>query len=171
MFEPTPTPSTTTWSWSQWLVLFLLCGSWLGICGGIVYYHISVYTEWQLQEKLIKTGVEAEGVILTLEETSSSRGASHCDVTFEYKPFGLSKLQTTDRVTQDFCQIFSPGSTVTVRYLPLNPTQVRVQWGGYNELQIFILVIVDLLLGGTALYGMWRWRKESQQQKKDLHPF
>jgi hypothetical protein len=171
MFEPAPSPSSTSWSWFQWLVLLLVVGGWLAICGGIPYYHYVVYQEWQLQEQLLQTGVETDGVILTLEEVSSSRGASHCDVTFEYKPFGLGKLQTADRVTQDFCQIFSPGSTVTVRYLPRNPTQARVQWGGYTELQIFILVVVDVMLGGTFLYGVWQWRKESQLQKKDPHTF
>lgn len=171
MFEPTPSPSAPSWSWSQWLVLLLVVGGWLAICGGIPYYHYVVYTEWQLQERLRQTGVEGEAVIVTLEEVSSSRGASHCDVTFEYKPFGLAKLQAADRVSQDFCQIFTPGSTVTVRYLRSDPTQARIQWGGYTELQIFILAVVDLMLGGTFLYGVGRWRKESQLQKKDPHSF
>lgn len=129
----------------------LVVGSMLFTCGLLSYKTVETVQLWQLTQALRERGVEATGQVVALELHDVYRGTDYCEVIYQFRPDTLVVRQKTTRVSDDFCNIFDVGSQVTVLYLPGDSQQSDLVWGGYVELQVFML---GLLVGGLFLVGL-----------------
>lgn len=133
------------------LITFGLIALLIAAAGLIIYIHISTAQAWLLNKKLQIAGSETTAQVLALEETISVRGPSYCEVTFAYDAAN-ERFTKTSKVSQDFCHIFDVGSQAEILYLTTEPETADLTWGGYVDMQFFIMLLCD---GGVSLVAIF----------------
>ena len=146
------------------LILFMLA-----FVGFVIYLHISTTQDWLLAERLREEGMTTAVTVLQLSRHDPHRGTSYCQVDFAYTLDGSDYSKTT-KVSADFCSLFNEGDQANAYYLAGEPETADLTWGGYTELQFFILLLCDglaILLAITATIAYWL-NKRSHQQTSNL---
>ena len=129
----------------------------LAFVGLVIYLHISTTRAWLLNQKLREEGVATAVTVLSLSQHNPTRGVSYCEVDFIYT-INDSDYSKTTKVSPDFCTIFREGSQVEALYLAGEPETADLAWGGYIELQLYIMLFCDgtaILLAVAATIAYW----------------
>ena len=142
----------------------------IGSLSLIIYLHVSTTRAWLLDQRLREEGVATAVTVLSLTEHNPVRSSSYCEVTFNYKVNGVVYNRTT-KVSLDFCQIFGEGSQAEALYLADDPGTAELTWGGYTEMQFFIMLFCDgaaMLLAIVAAIAYWLNQKANQKNSQLL---
>lgn len=156
-------------TWRDKALIYGLGALVLLIVGYFIYFHFETIGALRLDARLRAEGLSVNGIVTELERRTSSRSFDSCMVEVGYQVDGQT-YTLEQRTTEDFCSIFRVGSRTELLYLSGSPERTRLSWGGVEELNLFLIVLVDIFFVIAGARIVYKARKEQAEMEaaKDL---